>query len=82
MNECRPKNIIEVFNESELIVSTVCDTLSNKVRQVNITHHDLVPKHVPLSEEDKRILLERYKVSSGQHVSVCCLLLMTPPHTS
>lgn len=29
---------------------------------VNITEHDLVPKHTPMTEEEKEALLERYKV--------------------
>ena len=37
---------IEVFAENELIV--------------NITHHELVPKHVPLSDEEKQQLLNRF----------------------
>ncbi|CEM07847.1 unnamed protein product [Vitrella brassicaformis CCMP3155] len=46
------KQRIEVFMESELLV--------------NITEHELVPRHVPLSEVDKKALLERYKVRADQ----------------
>lgn len=33
---------------------------------VNITKHELVPKHVPLTAEEKRNLLQRYKVKESQ----------------
>ena len=46
------KYIIEPFKEDELLV--------------NITHHELVPKHVPLSEEDKDRLLKKYKLRDSQ----------------
>mmetsp|Transcript_100602 Transcript_100602/g.285071 ORF Transcript_100602/g.285071 Transcript_100602/m.285071 type:complete len:235 (-) Transcript_100602:112-816(-) len=39
---------IEVFHEDELIV--------------NITHHDDVPTHMPLNEEGKQALLEKYNL--------------------
>ena len=43
---------VEVFHENELVV--------------NITHHELVPKHVPLTEEEKQLLLNRYKMKPTQ----------------
>jgi DNA-directed RNA polymerase I, II, and III subunit RPABC1 len=43
---------VEVFLDSELLV--------------NITHHELVPKHVPLSGGEKQALLERYKLKDTQ----------------
>lgn len=43
---------MEVFLENELIV--------------NITKHVLVPKHVVLSDEEKRKLLQRYKLKESQ----------------
>lgn len=43
---------IEIFQESELVV--------------NITKHELVPKHVLLSYEEKRVLLERYRLKESQ----------------
>eukprot|EP00818_Percolomonas_sp_WS_P005839 CAMPEP_0117447114 /NCGR_PEP_ID=MMETSP0759-20121206/6701_1 /TAXON_ID=63605 /ORGANISM="Percolomonas cosmopolitus, Strain WS" /LENGTH=225 /DNA_ID=CAMNT_0005239425 /DNA_START=145 /DNA_END=822 /DNA_ORIENTATION=+ len=46
------KYIIEPFKEDELLV--------------NITHHELVPQHVPLSEEDKVNLLQKYKLRDAQ----------------
>ncbi|CAJ1383513.1 unnamed protein product [Effrenium voratum] len=52
IQEASAKMRIEVFAENELIV--------------NITHHELVPKHVPLSEEEKQQLLNRYKMKPSQ----------------
>merc|ERR1719277_2704344 len=52
VKEAMAKMRIEVFTENELIV--------------NITDHELVPKHVPLSEEEKIQLLNRYKLKSTQ----------------
>eukprot|EP00913_Durusdinium_trenchii_P018155 g17056.t1 len=52
INEASTKMRIEVFHENELIV--------------NITQHELVPKHVPLSEEEKQQLLNRYKMKPTQ----------------
>lgn len=43
---------IEVFQESDLIV--------------NITHHELVPKHIRLSKLEKKELLERYRLKESQ----------------
>merc|ERR1719272_2760620 len=50
--EAMSKMRIEVFHESELIV--------------NITHHELVPKHVPLTEEERQQLLNRYRMKPTQ----------------
>ncbi|AFZ81746.1 DNA-directed RNA polymerase, putative [Theileria equi strain WA] len=50
--EASPRNIIENFMETELLV--------------NITRHELVPKHVPLTMEEKQNLLQRYKVKENQ----------------
>ena len=52
VQEASPRLEIEVFMESELLV--------------NVTHHELVPKHLPLSQEDKKLLLDRYKVKETQ----------------
>jgi DNA-directed RNA polymerases I, II, and III subunit RPABC1 len=42
----------ETFPESDLLV--------------NITKHDLVPKHVLLSDQEKRVLLDRYRLKETQ----------------
>eukprot|EP00917_Polyrhabdina_sp_WS-2016_P023913 GHVP01051772.1.p2 GENE.GHVP01051772.1~~GHVP01051772.1.p2 ORF type:complete len:207 (+),score=36.55 GHVP01051772.1:18-638(+) len=46
--EAAPQQTIEHFNETELLV--------------NITRHELVPEHIPLSIEEKKQLLSRYKI--------------------
>ncbi|KAI3402943.2 RPB5 [Candida oxycetoniae] len=43
---------IETFQESDLIV--------------NITHHELVPKHIKLNREEKKELLDRYRLKESQ----------------
>lgn len=43
---------MEFFKEAELMV--------------NITEHTLVPKHLPLTQEDKEALLKRYKLKESQ----------------
>ncbi|KLJ05441.1 DNA-directed RNA polymerase I, II, and III subunit RPABC1 [Blastomyces silverae] len=47
-----PGRFCEHFQEQELLV--------------NITHHELVPKHVLLSAEEKRRLLQRYRLKESQ----------------
>lgn len=44
--------IMELFREEDLLV--------------NISRHDLVPKHILLSQEEKRGLLERYRLKETQ----------------
>ncbi|KAL8734359.1 MAG: hypothetical protein Q9166_001557 [cf. Caloplaca sp. 2 TL-2023] len=44
--------VIETFQETDLLV--------------NITHHELVPKHILLSQEEKKKLLERYRLKENQ----------------
>ncbi|KAK9321876.1 RNA polymerase [Lipomyces orientalis] len=43
---------IETFQEADLLV--------------NITHHELVPKHIRLSNEEKKLLLEKYRLKESQ----------------
>ncbi|KAL8876053.1 MAG: hypothetical protein Q9192_008936, partial [Flavoplaca navasiana] len=43
---------VETFQETELLV--------------NITHHELVPKHILLSAAEKKQLLERYRLKDAQ----------------
>jgi len=50
--ETLAKMRIEVFHENELVV--------------NITNHELVPQHQPLTEEEKNFLLERYQLKPSQ----------------
>jgi len=45
-------SVIETFHEQDLLV--------------NITKHELVPKHVLLSAEEKKALLLRYRVKESQ----------------
>ncbi|CAR26280.1 hypothetical protein ZYGR_0H00890 [Zygosaccharomyces rouxii] len=47
-----PPATIETFHEASLVV--------------NITHHELVPKHIRFSEDEKRELLKRYRLKESQ----------------
>lgn len=47
-----PKYILEQFSESELVV--------------NITEHVLVPQHVVLEDDEKKALLEKYRLKDTQ----------------
>ena len=48
----KSKVILEHFRESELIV--------------NITQHELVPKHVPLKDKEKEEVLKKYRINDNQ----------------
>jgi DNA-directed RNA polymerase I, II, and III subunit RPABC1 len=52
IQEMAPKYLLEVFQESELIV--------------NITKHVLVPKHEVMTSEEKKTLLARYRLKESQ----------------
>jgi len=52
ITEAMSKMRIEVFHENELIV--------------NITRHELVPKYLPLTAEEQKQLLSRYKMKPSQ----------------
>jgi len=47
-----PEIVFEYFKEIELIV--------------NITKHELVPKHIPLTNLEKQEILKKYKVKESQ----------------
>ena len=49
---------IETFTQEELLI--------------NITHHEMVPKHSILSQEDKDKLLVKYKVKENQLPKILC----------
>lgn len=52
IGETMAKMRIEVFHENELVI--------------NITNHELVPQHQPLSDQEKKYLLERYQLKESQ----------------
>ena len=52
INEINSQIQIEVLSIGEL--------------DVNITEHDLVPKHILLNKEEKKNLLDRYKIKPNQ----------------
>ncbi|WEW54891.1 DNA-directed RNA polymerases II 24 kDa polypeptide (RNA polymerase II subunit 5) [Emydomyces testavorans] len=43
-----------------------CEHFLEQELLVNITHHELVPKHVLLSAEEKKRLLQRYRLKESQ----------------
>ncbi|KAF0434857.1 RPB5 subunit of DNA-directed RNA polymerase [Gigaspora margarita] len=56
---------IQVINTKENR-SYEIDTFSEADLMVNITHHQLVPKHYVLSEEEKKTLLAKYRLKETQ----------------
>lgn len=49
-----------------VVLPSVIETFMEQDLLVNITHHELVPKHVLLSPEEKWRLLERYRLKESQ----------------
>ena len=47
-----PQYILEPFLETELLI--------------NITEHELVPKHIVLTSDEKKDLLDKYKLKESQ----------------
>ncbi|OKL56021.1 DNA-directed RNA polymerases I, II, and III subunit RPABC1 [Talaromyces atroroseus] len=47
-------------------IGHICEHFQESDLLVNITHHELVPKHVLLSAEEKARLLERYRLKESQ----------------
>ncbi|CAG8743021.1 24047_t:CDS:2, partial [Gigaspora rosea] len=56
---------IQVINTKENR-SYEIDTFSEADLMVNITHHQLVPKHYVLTEEEKKTLLAKYRLKETQ----------------
>jgi len=52
INEISSQFRIEAFPESELLI--------------NITHHELVPRHIVMTNEEKKELLARYRLKETQ----------------
>lgn len=48
------------------VLPTIIETFQEQDLLVNITHHELVPKHVLLSADEKKKLLERYRLKESQ----------------
>lgn len=60
MSSQAEQKIKEINNQLQIEVFTLGDLV------VNITEHELVPKHLLLSPEDKELLLKRYKIKEHQ----------------
>ena len=52
LSDMAPKYILEHFLESELLI--------------NLTDHELVPEHVVMTPDEKRELLNKYKLKENQ----------------
>ena len=58
----KPTNsILKISKEADY---KICEFFWLNRLQFNITHHELVPKHIALSEEESKIILDRYKLNS------------------
>jgi DNA-directed RNA polymerase I, II, and III subunit RPABC1 len=56
------KQAIQEMAEADISL----ETFEEKDLIVNITEHELVPKHIILSNEDKDLLLKKYKLTPNQ----------------
>jgi len=57
---------LKIIAAAQQVQGLVLETFQEQDLLVNITHHELVPKHVLLSSEEKRRLLERYRLKESQ----------------
>ena len=60
MSQQAKQKIIDISSDLSIDIFTINDLV------VNITEHELVPKHILLSNKDKEELLKRYKIKENQ----------------